>query len=70
VVIELAQALGIACEEGDLAPVDLLAADELFLTSATRGLIGISRFEERTFPPGPVTHAVREAWNAAIRRKI
>ena len=70
VVIELANQLGIPCEEGTLGVADLLAADELFLTSATRGLIDVTRFGDRTFPAGPVSHVLREAWDAATRRKI
>ena len=70
VVIELAMPLGIPCEQRELTPQDLHAADELFLTSSIRGLMGVSRFEARTFPCGPVTQALREAWNAETRRKI
>lgn len=70
VVIELAPSLGIPCVQCELSPQDLHAADELFLTSAIGGPLGVSRFEARTFPPGPVTHALTELWNAETRRKI
>jgi branched-subunit amino acid aminotransferase/4-amino-4-deoxychorismate lyase len=70
VVIELANQLGIPCEEGTLGVADLLAADALFLTSATRGLIDVARVGDRPFPAGPVSHVLREAWDAATRRKI
>lgn len=70
VVIELAQPLAIPCAQRQLTPQDLQTADELFLTSSIRGLMGVSRFEARTFPGGPVTQALREAWNAETRRKI
>ncbi len=70
VVIELALPLAIPCVQRQLSLQDLHAADELFLTSSIRGLMGVSRFETRTFPCGPVTQALREAWNAETRRKI
>ncbi|MCX6865282.1 MAG: aminotransferase class IV [Verrucomicrobia bacterium] len=65
VVLELADRLRIPCQACDLTTSDLHAADELFLTSSIRGPIEVSRFEERTFPPGKITHALREAWTAA-----
>ena len=68
VVIGLAAQLGIACEECELTSGDLLSADEIFLTSSIRGLMGVSKFEQRTIPAGPVTQALREAWIAAARR--
>lgn len=66
VVIELAGTLGISCSEADLSEKDLESADELLLTSSIRGLVGVSRFEKRIFPPGDITHALRGAWDAAV----
>ena len=68
VVIELAGQLAIPCLQGEFTLPDLLAADECFLTSSIRGLMGVERFGERTFPPGPLTRRLREAWRAATRR--
>jgi len=70
VVIELAGQLGIACTQGDLSLLDLQTADECFLTSSIRGLMGLDRFERTLFPPGPLTQALREAWHTATRRQI
>jgi branched-subunit amino acid aminotransferase/4-amino-4-deoxychorismate lyase len=69
VVIALAAENAIPCEERDLTRDDLSSADELFLTSSIRGVMGVSRFDDRTFPPGPVTRVLREAWTTAILRK-
>lgn len=69
VVMDLAAQKGIPCEERDVTMDDLSSAEELFLTSSIRGLMGISRFEDRIFPPGPVTRDLREALAAAILRK-
>jgi branched-subunit amino acid aminotransferase/4-amino-4-deoxychorismate lyase len=70
VVIELARPLAIPCLQRQLSLQDLLTADELFLTSSIRGLIGVSHFETSTFPCATVTQALREAWYAETRRKI
>ena len=70
VVVELAAQHGIPCEQGDLSEEDLHTAEELFLTSSIRGLMGVSLFEKRTLPPGPVTHFLREAWNEAGLRNF
>jgi branched-subunit amino acid aminotransferase/4-amino-4-deoxychorismate lyase len=69
VIIELAAGLGIPWHERDLTLDDLTAADELFLTSSIRGLTGVSRFEDRILPSGPVTRMLRDAWTAATSRK-
>jgi branched-subunit amino acid aminotransferase/4-amino-4-deoxychorismate lyase len=62
VVIEQAAMLGIPCRECDLAPAELDTADELFLTSSIRGLMGVSRLIDRSLPPGEITARLREAW--------
>ncbi len=69
VAIELAAELAIPCAERDLAPDELHAAGEIFITSSIRGIMALSRFENRELPPGPVTRRLRDAWNLAIRRK-
>lgn len=70
VVIELAAQLGLPCTQGQFTLPDLLAADEWFLTSAVRGPTGVTRLDQRDFPPGPLTHVLREAWQAAIQRDL
>ena len=68
VVIELARQLAIPCQECDLTPADLHAADEIFLTSSIRSLMGISQFEQRNLPPGVITGTLRDAWTLAIHQ--
>lgn len=69
VVIRLALNLGIPCAERELSAADLHAADELFLTSSIRGVMGVSRFGGKLMAPGPVTGRLRVAWHAATHRK-
>ena len=69
VVMELAEKLGIPCDQRDMPVEALRDADELFLTSSIRGVMALSRFEQRTLAPGPVTQRLREAWNVTASGK-
>ena len=53
----------------DITAEDLHHADELFLTSSIRGVMAISRFEQRSLTPGPVTRLIGKAWNDSLARK-
>jgi len=53
------------CLETALTYLDLLAADEIFLTSSTRGPVPVTRVGEMAFHSGPVTKELREGWLAA-----
>jgi branched-subunit amino acid aminotransferase/4-amino-4-deoxychorismate lyase len=67
VVIGLAARLGIPCEETRLIMADLHSADGIFLTSSIRGVMGVSRLEERNLPSCEITAALREVWDEAVR---
>jgi branched-chain amino acid aminotransferase len=69
VVIELAGQLGIPCEETDLPAALIHEADELFLTSSIRGVMGVTRFEQRRLSAGPFTGQLRVAWNGEVHRE-
>ena len=66
VVIGLAEKLGIPCEETRITRADLHAASGVFLTSSIRGVMGVSRLEERNLPHCEVTASLRRAWDEAI----
>ena len=68
VVIGLAKDLGIPCEEASIPVAELDAADEIFITSSIRGVMGVSRFESREMPLAPVTACLREALEKHIRK--
>lgn len=59
---EIAAAHGIPCEQRRLRQADLDAADEIFLTSSTRGPIPVLRFEARELAPGPLTARLQVLW--------
>jgi branched-subunit amino acid aminotransferase/4-amino-4-deoxychorismate lyase len=69
VVIELAARLDIPCEEAALPAALIDEADEVFLTSSIRGVMGVSRFEQRALPAGPLTGQLRLAWNGEVHRE-
>ncbi len=67
VIAEIAVANGIPCEEKQLVVADLETADEIILSSATRGPFAVSRFEDRSLDPGPVTGGLVKLWNVALK---
>jgi len=70
VVLDLAAAQGMACEEVALRRFDLDRADELWLTSATRGPVAVSRIGARQLARPRLGMRLRGLWEAAARRKI
>ena len=70
VVIEIAARIGFSCRETRLAHDDLLKADEVFLTSSTRGPVAVTRVGNQPFASGEITAAVRRAWEQTVRSDI
>ena len=68
VIVGLVGKVGLACDEIPLETADLDGSDEIFLTSAIRGPVPVSRLGQRTFPATPVTDAIRAAWRGEICR--
>jgi len=68
VLLEIAPRLGIPMEERTLTPADLRRADELFISSTNRNLIGVGTLEEHTYAaaPGPITRRMEEAFAAYV----
>lgn len=54
-VMEAAQALELPVEEARVLPVEVLGADELFLTNSVIGIWPVNACESRRFGPGAVT---------------
>lgn len=66
VICEIAPAHGIPCQEKPLTAVDLDRADEIFLTSSTRGPFAVVRLGDRTLPAGPITQRLAQAFQQAV----
>lgn len=60
VVLELAGKSSIACESAEITREHLQAADEIFLTSSTIGVMPVSRLGDCLLAPGHVTGILRE----------
>jgi len=72
VLLEIAPRLGIPMEERALTPADLRRADEMFISSTNRNLIGVGSLEDHTFAgaPGPITRRLEEAFAAYVAEYI
>jgi len=70
VLLEIADSLRISSEERQLGLEDLHGADEIFISSSTRGPVMVSRFESRDFAAGPVTQILRQAYAGAVAEDI
>jgi branched-chain amino acid aminotransferase len=68
ILLEIAPRLGIPMEERTLTPADLRRADEMFISSTNRNLIGVGSLEDCTFEvaPGPITRRLEEAFAAYV----
>jgi branched-chain amino acid aminotransferase len=65
VLLELAPSLGLELKEQPLRPEDLYAADEVFITSTNRSLVGVSEIAGHALrvAPGPVTQRLEQAFH-------
>lgn len=72
-VVRIAREAGIQVDEARFRPDDLRAADEAFLTSATRGVLPITIVDGRPLGagiPGPVTRGLMSLHDALARRGV
>lgn len=68
-VLAAAAALGIPCDERALSLDELLAADEVFVTSSIRELLSVVRVDERTVggaAPGATTRALHRRFRESV----
>lgn len=65
-IIELAKKNGIKTSATCLTESDLMACDEVFITSAIRGVVGVSRYESTEYPQHTLTDKMRELWQQTV----
>ncbi len=66
-VIRLARHAGIEVVEDALQLFRLDLAEEMFLTSATRGVVPVAEIDDRALPaPGPIGARMRDAFEASL----
>jgi branched-chain amino acid aminotransferase len=67
VLLEIGAAAGVPVEEQTLRPEDLYAADELFISSTNRSLLGVGELAGHKFSaPGPITKKLEQVFTAYI----
>jgi branched-chain amino acid aminotransferase len=70
VLMSACSARGIAIEEAPIRPADLLAADEVFITSSTREIQPVGAIDEKQIPLGPVTRRLQGIFKEAVREYL
>lgn len=65
ILLDIAPATGIPLEEKILRPEDLYSADEVFITSTNRSLLGVAEIEDHKFAgaPGPITQQLEQIFS-------
>jgi branched-chain amino acid aminotransferase len=65
ILLDIATDTGIQIEEKTMRPEDLYGADEVFITSTNRSLLGVSEVAGHRFTgaPGPITQRLEEAFS-------
>jgi branched-chain amino acid aminotransferase len=68
-VIAACAAAAITVEERRLSTRDVYAADEIFVTSAVRGVVPVTRLDGVALTAGPITGRVVEGYLAGLRQR-
>lgn len=71
-LLEIAPKAGYQVEERPLKPADLNAAEEVFISSTNRNLLGVGEFASHKFAdaPGPVTRKLEAAFADHVRQYV
>jgi D-alanine transaminase len=58
--------------EQALTPEDLFSADEVFITSTNRSLLGVCEIAGHKYPgaPGPIAQKLEQAFGVAMREYV
>jgi branched-chain amino acid aminotransferase len=72
VLLEIGAAAGVPVEEHILRPKDLYSADEVFISSTNRSMLGVSEIDGHNFAgaPGPITKKLEEIFSGYVREYI
>jgi branched-chain amino acid aminotransferase len=72
VLLEIAPSAGVPMIEQTLTPEDLYAAEEIFITSTNRSLLGVCEIAGHKYPgaPGPIAQKLEHAFGAAMREYV
>jgi branched-chain amino acid aminotransferase len=72
VLLEIGASVGVEVKEATLWPQDLYGADEVFISSTNRSMLGVSEINGHKIAsaPGPVTLEMEKAFGEYVRRHI
>jgi branched-chain amino acid aminotransferase len=72
VLLEIGASVGIEVKEAALRPEDLYAADEVFISSTNRSMLGVSEIKGHKIgsAPGPITLKMENAFGEYVRQYI
>jgi branched-chain amino acid aminotransferase len=72
VLLEIAPRAGVPALEQTLRPEQLRAAEEVFITSTNRGLLGVKEIAGHTYAaaPGPITQELERAFDGAMHEYV
>ena len=72
VLLEIGGSVGVEVKEAVLRPEDLYAADEVFISSTNRSMLGVTEINGHHIAsaPGPVTLKMENAFGEYVRRYI
>jgi len=71
VLLEIGGGAGVPVEERTLRPDDLFTADEVFISSTNRSLLGVGELAGHKFTaPGPITRKLEDVFNAYIANYV
>jgi len=72
VLLEIGASVGVEVKEAVLRPDDLYAADEVFISSTNRSMLGVSEISGHQIAsaPGPVTLKMENAFGEYVQRYI
>ncbi len=68
-VLAACAAAGITAQPRRIAPQELYAADEVFVTSAVRGVVPVTRLDGSARAAGPVTRRIVEGYLVAMQQQ-
>jgi branched-chain amino acid aminotransferase len=72
VLLEIGASVGVEVKEAVLRPEDLYSADEVFISSTNRSMLGVSEINGHKIAsaPGPITLRMESAFGEYVRRYI
>ena len=72
VLLEIAPGAGFPIAEQALRPEDLYSANDIFITSTNRSLLGVGEIAGHNYAgaPGPITNKLERAFDAAMREYV